>query len=187
MPYYPSNLHVALVDSAALASKIEQELIAHGGEVTPELEALLEFKSYDDLELKDCIDYHLMASDRLSKSIEYFEEQINALKKVQDALTKAQSRMEANLTAQMHALNLERLDGLYYKVSFRSTPPAVDILDETAVSPEFKQIKITETIKKKEISEFLKKGGQLEWARLTQSKVLKIERQKALLGGSDDE
>lgn len=187
MPYYPSNLHVALVDSNHLAEKIERLLVERAGEITPELEELLTFQTCNELDLKDCIDYHLMALDRLNKSVEYYQEQIDALKTLQNSIVKAQDRMQANLASQLDALNLERLEGLYYKVSFRQCPPSVDILDEASISLEFKQIKITETIKKKEIGDFLKKGGSLEWARLVQNRTLKIDRSKPVLGDKGDE
>ena len=187
MPLMPSNLHVALVDANKLAEKIENLLVETGGEVTPELEDLLHFKTMSENELKDHIDYHLIAMDRLNKSLEYYQEQIDALKTLQNSISKAQERMQANLASHLDSLGLDRLEGLYYKVSFRQSPPSVQILDELAVSEEFKQLKITETVKKKEISEYLKKGGTLDWARLVQNRSLKITRAQPLLGAKDDE
>jgi hypothetical protein len=187
MKLYPSNLHVALVDANKLAEKIESLLVETGGEVTPELEDLLAFKDMSEKDLKCAIDYHLIAMDRMEKSLEFYQDQIDALKKLQESISKAQDRMRANLASHMDSLNLSRIEGQYYKVSFRQSPPAVQILDEEAVSPEFKQMKITETVKKKEIAEFLKKGGALDWARLIQNRTLKIDRAQLTQGDKDDE
>lgn len=174
----PTNFHATLYDASYLSQQIESALIETDGEITPEIQELLDFKEYDALMLKDSVDIIGFTLDRLDLNIDYYQQQIDTLKKLQDSAYKAKETIVSNITSSMNRLKIDSIEGLYRKMKFRQNPPKLEILDELSISDEFKVMKITEHIKNDEIKAFLKKGGKLDWARLTQGRSLKIETLK---------
>jgi hypothetical protein len=107
--------------------------------------------------------------------------------KLRDSVTLAKQLLGDNLKAQMEALTLTELNGDFKKISLRSNPPKVDIIDPEHIDPRFIEMKVVEVIKKKEISEALKNGENLTFARLIQEKSLRITQAKKQLKGGGDE
>lgn len=175
---FKSQLSVALYDSKSLADRIEGLLIEHGGEVTPELESLINFQAVRKEDLQVNVDCTLGALDRLTRAIDYYKDQILELQKLQKAITATRERLEGNLMASMESFNLDALEGRLTTVKIRSNPPKVDVVDETSVPAEFKKITIVEDIDKKAISEALKSGALVPGTRLISTKRLVRQKRK---------
>lgn len=182
-----TDLHAVLYDASGLSEKIEKALIESDGEITTHIQELLDFKEYTALDVKASVDVVAMTVERLDMNIDYYQQQIDQLKKLQDSLFKAKESLITNIASTMDRLNMDDVEGLYRKFKFKQNPPKLEILDELLVSDEFKIMKITEHIKKDEIKDFLKKGGKLDWARITQGKRLDINILKPSLKGKDNE
>lgn len=182
----PTNLHAALYDATKLAERIESALIETGGEITPELSQLLEFKDYKENDLIASIDATIMSIERLEKAIDYYEEQIESLQKLQKSIVDARKRFIDNLTHAMQSLEIDELKGLQRAVKFRSNPPSVEILDESLIPFEFKAVEIKERVDKRKVREALESGVQLGGARLVQGRSLRFSASKAALEDKND-
>ena len=62
-----------------------------------------------------------------------------------------------------------------YTIKIRKNPPSVEILDESAITEEYKSQKITISINKKLIAEHIKAGVVIDGARLNNSTRLEIK------------
>jgi uncharacterized protein with PIN domain len=173
-----SNLHLALFKANSLSSEIEEKLIESGGEITPEVEELLRLKDFDQKALEEQTDLMAMGLERIAQVISYYNDQIEHLEKLVKGLERTHEKMGLYIEETLTKLNLEAVEGEYKRLSLRKTPPKVEILDELAIDQEFKEIKLTESIKKKAIADALKSGRELHWARLVSGKSLSISNAK---------
>lgn len=181
------NLHVALFDAHKLSTQIEQMLIESQGELTPEIENLCELKDWNERDLKAETDLLAMSLERMNQSINYYNDQIEHLEKLVKGLERSEARLSMAIKETLEKLNLEAIAGDYRAFSLRKTPPKVEILDELAVTDEFKEIKLTESVKKREIAAALNSGRELPWARLVSNRTLTIKTSKPKLKESDHE
>jgi hypothetical protein len=172
------TLQVALFNAHKLSAQIEEKLIESEGEVTPEINELLALKNWDQGMLESETDLLAMSLERMGQLAQYYKDQIEHLEKLVKGLEQAEERMALEIKGMLEKLNLEAVEGQYKRFSLRRTPPKVEILDESAIPQEFKELKITEMIKKKAIGEALKAGEELHWARLTSGHSLSISTAK---------
>lgn len=169
------TFQVALFDANNYSSKIEQMLIETGGEITPEIEQVLALQEWSEAQLQAETDLLAMSLERISQLSSYYKDQIEHLEKLVKGLERAEIRLTTEIQGTMEKLNLDAVEGQYKRLSLRRTTPKVEILDEQAVADEFKEMKITETIKKRAIADALKSGQELHWARLVSNKSLQIQ------------
>ena len=172
------NLQVALFDAHKLSAQIEEKLLESEGELTPEIEELLVLKDWSENDLKAETDLLAMSLERMRFLISYYEDQRTHLEKLVIGLERSEERLQLEIKGTLEKLNLDGIEGQYRGFKLRRTPPKVEILDELAVDQEFKEVKLTETIKKKAIGDALKAGNNLPWARLTSGYSLIIQTAK---------
>ena len=177
----PSDFHALLYDAKHLSDKIEIALIESGGEITKDLEELLAFKNYTEKALADSVDVVAMTNERIEMAIDYYQQQIDSIKSLQDGLYKAKASLMANLENEMNRLGLNEINGLTKTISFRNNPPKVDSFNESIIPDEYKKITMIEAIDKKLISEKLKNGIDVPGCRLIQGKTLSIKKARPQL------
>lgn len=177
----PSDFHALLYDAKHLSDKIEIALIETGGEITKDLEELLAFKDYNEKALEDSVDVVAMTMDRLSMTIDYYQQQIHAITALRDGLQSAKFKLMSNLEGEMNRLNLDELNGLNKCITFKNNPPKVDVISEPMIPDLYKKITMIEAIDKKLISEALKKGTEIPGCRLTQGRTLMIKKARPQL------
>ena len=181
----PTNLSSALYDAANLASKIENALLETGGELTPEIEDLINFKDYQKSDFEASIDIVAMTHERMQSIISYYETNIEMLNRILSSIVKASDKLISNVGEQMASHNLESISGIQREFKFRSNPPSVEILDESQIPEECKELKMTESISKKKIKELLSLGQDVPGARMIQKKSLKIVMAKMKVGSHE--
>jgi len=172
------TFQVALFDANKYSAKIEEMLIETGGEITPEIEQVLVLQEWSEAQLQAETDLLAMSLERIGQLASYYKDQIEHLEKLIKGLERAEVRLTNEIQGTMAKLNLDAVEGQYKRLSLRRTAPKVEILDQQAVTDEFKEMKITETIKKRAIADALKAGQDLHWARLVSSKSLQIQTAK---------
>lgn len=181
------SFQVALYNANKLSSQIEEALILSEGEITPEIEEILKLKEWSEKDLEAEADLLAMSLERIGQLTNYYSDQIKHLEKLIKGLEHAQIRLGSEIQGAMEKLNLDSIGGQYKHFKLRQNPPKVEILDEHAVTDEFKELKINEMIKKKAIGDALKAGENLPWARLVQGKSLTIQTSKPKLKESENE
>lgn len=177
----PSDLHANLYDAQKLSEKIESELIEHGGELTPELEALIAFKDYTEKALADNVDCVAMTIERIELAIDYYQQQEKSIITIMDGLYKTKEKLLYNLEQEMLRLNLDTISGLNKKIAFKLNPPKVDVFNESLISEDFKKITLIEAIDKKKIAETIKTGMDVPGCRLIQNRSLSIKHARPSL------
>lgn len=177
----PSDFHALLYDSKHLSDKIEIALIESGGEITKDLEDLINFKDYTEKALADSVDIVVMTKERIEMSIEYYQQQIHAIETLRDGLHKAKFKLMDNIEQGMLRLNVNELNGLDRCLAFRNNPPKVDSFNESLIPDDYKKITMIEAIDKKLISETLKKGIDVPGCRLIQGRSLMIKKARPQL------
>ena len=175
---FPSTFHQQLYKANELSGQIEAMLLESGGEITPEIEELLTLKELDQSSLIEQTDLLALSLERIQQTVGYYQSQINHLETLIKGLETTEGRLSSEIQGAMEKLNLEAIEGQLKTFKLRKSPPKVEILDELAIDPEFKNMKISESVNKKAIGEALKAGQVLHWARLTQGRSLTIHTAK---------
>lgn len=175
---FPSQFHQQLFRANELSSQVESMLLESGGEITPEIEELLTLKELDQNSLVEQTDLLALSLERMQQTVGYYKSQIEHLETLIKGLETTEGRLSSEIQGAMEKLNVEAIEGHLKTFKLRKSPPKVEILDELAIDPEFKNIKFTESVNRKAIGEALKAGQVLHWARLTQGRSLTIQTAK---------
>lgn len=177
-----SNLQSILNESRFYTDEIENHLIESGGEITKELEALIDYKEYTVNELESNVDMSALAIERLDLLNEYYQQQIEGLNRILEGLDRVKSRLKFNLEQALITNNLTQLSGELKTISIKKNPPKVDIWKEDLVPEDYKKIVVTTGINTMQISDDLKAGKEIPGCRLIQGNQIKIGQAKPKIG-----
>lgn len=178
-----SNLQAIISDSRFYADEIEKRLIESGGEITKELEDVISYRDYNLKELEANVDITALALDRVDLLIEYYNQQIEALRGILYGLNKVEVRLKNNLESALQANNLTQISGDLKTITLRRNPPKVDIFNENVIPEDYKKIVVTTDINKMQISHDLKDGKEIPGCRLIQGNSIKIGQAKPKIEG----
>lgn len=178
-----SNLKAALIDSQSLTQKIEEALVNSGGEITEVISDLLAFKDYSAKALEDSVDVVAQTVERLELLQEYYDQQIIALEKIRNGISRSKDDLKFNLKSRMELFDLIELNGAIKRIFLAKTAPKVDVLDQSLVPEEFKKVVLSETIEKSKISAFIKEGGTVPGCRLINGSSMRITKAKPQIKG----
>ncbi len=187
-----SNLQAIISDSRFYTDEIEKRLIESGGEITKELEDVISYRDYNLKELEANVDITALALDRVDLLIEYYNQQIEALRGILDGLNKVETRLKNNLESALTANNLEsaltannltQVSGDLKTITLRRNPPRVDIFNEDVIPEDYKKIVVSTGINKMQISDDLKAGKEITGCRLVQGTSIKIGQAKPKIEG----
>lgn len=160
----------SLVNLVSHASELETALVESGGEITPEIESLLEIK---DVHLPDKIDGYAMFLDRMELVEAFYKAKAEAYLRLAKAASNVIDRCESNLKFAMNATHQDELIGNDFRYKLVKSNPAVIVEEESKLDESYKITEVVTKIDKKKIAEDLKLGVPVEGARLEQSHSLR--------------
>ena len=160
----------SLISLVEQASQIESFLIEAGGELTPDIEKLLEVNG-KDLALK--VDSYSMILARMKYTAAFYKRRAEIFLDLADASEKVIDRLSNNLEFAMRTLDVKEIEGEDVGFKFVKAPPSVVIEDGEKVPADYQNIKQTITPDKKRIGEDLKNGVPVPGCKLHQGEYLK--------------
>lgn len=163
-----------LVTLVTEAAAIEQALIESGGEIGPELEALIP-KIEGDLALK--VDSYAYLIDRMKMNCEFYKQKAKDLTDLAKKCEAFSERLQDNMTFSMLSLGKDELNGNEFRYKLQKSESA-KILDEKAIPAEFQVIKVTETPDRVAIKNAIKEGREVPGAALE----VKVKAQRYKVG-----
>lgn len=164
------NASKSLMTLVAESSELENQLIQSGGEITPEIEALLEVK---DLQLPDKVDNYGLVMDRMAMISEFYTQRAEMFLKMSKAADSVIDRCKSNLKLAMENLKTDEILGHDIKFKIVKSNPTVVIEDESKIDPAYTTTQTVVKIDKKRIGEDLKVGIEVAGAKLQQGSSLR--------------
>jgi hypothetical protein len=142
----------------------------------PEIVAMFEDaieEAQDDFKehITQCIDN---AKD-LELTIDAIDLEITRLKTLKEQRLLRAERLRGAVKRYLEHVQIGEMITNLYTIKIRKNPPSVEILDESAITEEYKSQKITISINKKLIAEHIKAGVVIDGARLNNSTRLEIK------------
>lgn len=161
-----SSIYQLTNEAMELASLLSE------GEITPEIENQLVINQ-EELQ-KKAIDYgYVMKS--FNVDIDAIDAEIERLKALKTIRTNAIERMKSALQNALEVYGIEKVETPTMKISIRSNPPSVDVVNEYQIPEMFKKEKTTVSIDKSSILKALKEGQEVPGAVIKQSKRIDIK------------
>ncbi len=136
------------------------------GEITPEVESKL-------ISLSKQVDQAGYFLKNVDKKIEYYQQEIDAMKTIIDRLEKTSDWIKAS-AKQAIELSGGDLKGDLYAFTLKKNPPRVHIRDEALIDDFFKDKKELVTVNKTRIKEAFKDGLEVDGAELVQETSVKL-------------
>jgi predicted nuclease with TOPRIM domain len=159
----------SLVNLLSEASQLVSLVAESGGELSPELEKLLDSNT-QDIAVK-CDNYSLVLSEMESRA-EYLKSKAKEFTDAAKAIENAEERLRDHLKSVLLSLPENKIEGVNYKFSLARSKPKVEVDQEKLPSDYWR-----ETIKfepdKIKIGEHLAAGKQISGARLVESYSLR--------------
>lgn len=160
----------SLVALAEQAAALETALVESGGELTPELEAML---AELDVKLPEKVDNYSMILDRMSMLSDFYIERAERLLKMSKAATLLKERLKDNIKIAMEKLGETEIQGVETKFKLVQSNPSVVIENEELIDAAYKVQEIKIKVEKKRIAEDLKLGVDVRGARLERTTSLR--------------
>lgn len=161
-----SSIYQLTNEAMELASLLSE------GEITAEIENALVINQ-EELQ-KKAIDYgYVMKS--FNVDIDAIDAEIERLKALKTIRTNAIERMKSALQNALEVYGIEKVETPTMKISIRSNPPSVDVVNEYQIPEIFKKEKTTVSIDKSSILKVLKEGQEVPGAVIKQSKRIDIK------------
>lgn len=148
-----------------ISGAIEDALIMTGGEITPDLEAMLAVK---DMQLPEKIDGYNLIMDRMLSISEFYEQKAELFIRLSGAAKTVVAKCKDNLKFAMTEMQVTELVGYDYKFKLQNSPAAVEMLDEAKIPDAYKIVKTVTSVDKKKVLEDLKIGVPVDGAELRQ-------------------
>jgi hypothetical protein len=159
-----------LTDIVVHASQIEVMLIESGGEITPEIDAMI---SARDIQLPEKIDAYSTVLDRLDIIEQHYREKANQFLLIAKSIMMASERCKDNLKSAMMTLDTNELLGNDYRFKLQNSKPAVQFNNEELIPDDYKRKVETIVIDKKRIYEDLTIGIPVAGCNLSHGKSLR--------------
>lgn len=148
------------------AHQIESMLVESGGELTPEIEALV---ALNEKLLPQKVDNCVMLVKRMDLVASQYKEMAEQFMRMAKSAMKVSERVEENILQNMQLNAQSELIGGLYRYKVQNNPPSVRIDSEAGLPGEYL---ITETITKvdrRSLISALKEGKEIEGAELVVS------------------
>ena len=173
-----------LYELTSAQAQIEDALYENGGELTPELEALM---TETAAALPAKIDGYNHILSRMAGMEAAADAEIKRLQALKKTAQNGQKALKAHLLNAMQAFNIEKIEGSTCKVFRRLSPESVQLTDETRVFEPFVEkaqafqlslpewLKVDVTINKTALKAYLQGGGMVAGAELTRNESVVIK------------
>jgi len=146
---------VKLRELTTLTADIENALIDSGGEITPDIEALLAVK---EAALPDKVDRYHMVLDRLEDVSGFYKRKAEEFLKISKACDRSVDFLRQSLKTHMEALSISELEGFDYRFKLVNGAPKITVTDEALLPDKFKIVEMVTKPDKKKIMEAVKSG-----------------------------
>ncbi len=160
----------SLISLVEEASQLERALIESNGEITPEIEALLQTT---EIHLPEKVDNYAMLMDRMDTVAAFYKAKAEAYLRLAKSAGQVADRCSYNIKTAMQALNTQEILGVDVRFKLTNSNPACVIEDETLLDASYKILETVTKINKKQIAEDLKLGVPVPGARLEQGQSLR--------------
>ena len=161
------NLYELQQEQLELNALLEE----NGGELTPEIEERL---MIHDCDVQQKMESYCKAIKCYENDIAAFKSEIERLKARKESAEKAIERMKDAMTNAMETFGLKKLEAGTFKIGTRKSQ-SVEILDEDAISSEYKREKITYSVDKVAIKNAIESGVEVEGAKLNENTNITIK------------
>lgn len=158
---------MSLVDQAA---ELEKQLLMSGGEITPEIEALLEAK---EIHLPHKVDNYAGIMDRMDTVASFYKAKAEMYLRMAKAATNVSDRCSYNLKTAMQAIGSDEITGVDMRFKLVNSNPACVVEDEALIDASYKIIETITKLDKKRIVEDLKLGVPVAGAKLERGQSLR--------------
>lgn len=153
------NLH----ELSTSIARIKDQIIDAGGEVSPELERLMDESG---LAMRDKVGGIIKWTINLGGDEGAIDGEIERLQKLKKAKKNLRVRLETYVEQSMKTADIRKVDLGTMEVAVIKNPPSVEVEDEKALPGQFIEIITTQRVDKKAILVALKAGQDVKGARL---------------------
>lgn len=155
-----------LLELVNTTKQLEDALIESGGELTPELEAMLAVK---DVQLPAKVDAYHHVIDRLNNTADFYKSKADFYSKFSKSCSGAAKRLKDNIKYGLISMGLDQLIGDEIKFKLRNNKASVFIKDESLIPETYKVPVTVYELDKDKILADLKAGIEIPGAELLQS------------------
>jgi len=152
-------------------SEIEKQLADSGGELTPELEAMI---VQVEISLPAKIDSYDYVIRKMSHAAEFYKERAQFFTKFSKSCENVGKKIKDSLKFRMLEMGLEELLGNEIRFKLRNNKPSVFIKDESLVPDKYRIAVTTYKIDNDKILADLKAGVDVPGAEILQSKSVLV-------------
>lgn len=169
------NTKQNLISLADEAMVIEREILAAGGELTPELERRFEFNLQ---QLSQKVDGYVFVEERLDAVAALWKRREEATRAVRKGYETAIERIRDRVKLVMTETQKTELAGKLHRYKLSTRAPKLVIEDESLIPTEMKMIIQTTTVDKQKVHSMLADGFEVPGARLEPVIALLIQENK---------
>lgn len=157
------------------ALSITQEIIAAGGELTPELEQKLEF---NQLELARKVDGYAFFDERFQAEEAYWSKKAESYKKIAKSFDTLRDRLRGRIKQIMVESGEKEIKGYDARFVLSKSKPKLVIESEASLPAQYKMQVTTTQPDKEQIKKTLEEGWEVEGARLEEVYTLRVYENK---------
>lgn len=133
----------SLVMIASEIAMLEKKVMEANGEITPEIEALMDLSTGNLIEKIDRTRYVMDAFDTRAMYFKDIENQAYAGRKL---FENSKDRLKQNLKKSMTMMNTDELCGESYRYKLSISKPKLRVVDEALIPVQYKKEKVTTTM-----------------------------------------
>lgn len=159
-----------IIDLAIQSNIIADSLLDSGGELTPELEQLLEVHTK---ELANKVDMLAFVLDRLERDAQLWKDRKQEADKLKSAYEKAHKRLKDLIKSAMVLMDKEKVHGSRYRMTCYSMKDTL-VVEAEHLDPSYLMAKTVYEPDKDRIRADLEAGKEVRGARLEPCKGLRI-------------
>lgn len=134
---------------------LEQKIIEAGGEITPEIEALL---VVNEAELMDKVDSYNFIIERFDAYEEFYKQRADMFYSISSRCKSAREILKNNILLAMERLGKKEIQGEDFRFALVKSKASVVIEDEKLIPEDYKTKVITEKVDKSRLSADLQMG-----------------------------
>lgn len=150
--------------------KLADCLEESGGEITPEIEKMMED---NDKDVNEKFKGYVNIIKKIESDLDAIKKEERRLKKLKKTKTNLVERLKDNLHRSMEIREMDKYDGGLFKLSFRKSR-SINIDNDAKVPSEFVSIETVTKVDKTELKKYVLKGNEVEGVSIEEKKNLQI-------------
>lgn len=157
------------------ARQIISSLQDSGGEITPEIEAMLEV---NEKQLATKVDSYYMVMETFGADAEHWKGLKQKIDRLVKSITNSEKRLKENIITAMRTLDAKTLEGEMFAFTLANTKGKVDVYDEDQLPTKYLVEKVSYEVDKNAIAKDLADGIEIPGARMEQTYSLRKKLNK---------